>query len=981
MSQAGFAVLSVDHENNSAVVPLVMLDLTKPSGVKILWDILSSTSLMAVHLGLPCGTASLARERPVPKSLQLQGVPNPPPLRSATMPLGLPGLSPLHQAKVDSANKLYELAIQIMLFCAQRNVVFSIENPANSWLWAALVLLSSKHSLAAAQAYNALDKILFHACCHGSQRKKSTAWLGTKQIFSALAAECNGDHEHAPWGVRWTGSTWAFDTSGEAAYPPLLAQRVAECLVNVATSRQLPLHPVPRLHDLATAAQGRQSKKHQPLIPEFHRVTKCPKEAAVPPGAKILPPHLGGRFREEKADTNGTETAADHIKIGHYHTPKQFLSMAKQTLHPMDTTEHLEDVTKFALGCNLKYPPELVMIERKKNLLHAKLLLAQTKQQEEALHAALPVCLGKVLKDKNLLVWQNLLQKYGYDDMAVVDFMLKGVPLVGCHDTPACYPELLKPASLTQEDLESSAIWRRRAAVSRSKIPADAEHTQHLEQTAMEELELGFLEGPFETEEQVTAYFGHPSWSVVRRFVLVQGAEQKLRPIDDCLEAQVNQGFTSTSYLKLQDIDYITSMALQVARAVAEGKQKHGSGRWLGKCLDLSKAYKQVGILPEHRHLSVIFFTDQHGNPKYYVANALMFGATSAVYSFNRISRSLWFLFNKMLWIPCGEFYDDFPLFAPCELASDADRCASELLDLLGWKHARTGPKGRPFEQKFNVLGCSLDLSHLAKGEVILENKPGRLDRIFENLSRIKAAGSVSLHEAQVLHGLLRYACGFFAGKHLHQVCSEIMTLGSQVGRTRTPQLASFCDYACEMLRQSRPRTLSAFGDRRPILIFTDGCWEGRRAGLGAVVVDLATDVRRVFSGEVPEQLLTRWTHLIGEQLICQIELYAMVILRWMLKDLLMDRRSIWWVDNEAARYSAIKGISPSPVMRILVREFYRFELESPTFSWVERVPSYSNIADGPSRNEPSEAMQLLGIETCIRLEHPPELIAKLLSP
>ena len=110
------------------------------------------------------------------------------------------------------------------------------------------------------------------------------------------------------------------------------------------------------------------------------------------------------------------------------------------------------------------------------------------------------------------------------------------------------------------------------------------------------------------------------------------------------------------------------------------------------------------------------------------------------------------------------------------------------------------------------------------------------------------------------------------------------------------------------------------------------------------MVVDLATDVRRVFSGEVPEQLLTR-------------------------------------VDNEAARYSAIKGISPSPVMRILVREFYRFELESPTFSWVERVPSYSNIADGPSRNEPSEAMQLLGTETCIRLEHPPELITKLLSP
>lgn len=113
--------------------------------------------------------------------------------------------------------------------------------------------------------------------------------------------------------------------------------------------------------------------------------------------------------------------------------------------------------------------------------------------------------------------------------------------------------------------------------------------------------------GPFETEDQVTAYFGHSQWAVVRRFVLVQGAEMKLRPIDDCLEAQSDHGFTSTSYLKLKDIDYLAGLALKVAHAVAEGKQRHGSGQWCGRCLDLNKAYQQVGVLPEHHHLSVIF--------------------------------------------------------------------------------------------------------------------------------------------------------------------------------------------------------------------------------------------------------------------------------------------------------------------------------------------------------------------------------------
>ena len=144
--QAGFSVLSVDHEGHDPVVPIIQLDLTTESGEAILWDMLDSKQLVAVHLGLPCGTASLARERPISRDLQLQGVPNPPPLRSAECPLGLPGLGEVHQAKVNSANKLYWLAIKIMVFCFERGIVFSIENPERSWLCAALVQLSLQHS-------------------------------------------------------------------------------------------------------------------------------------------------------------------------------------------------------------------------------------------------------------------------------------------------------------------------------------------------------------------------------------------------------------------------------------------------------------------------------------------------------------------------------------------------------------------------------------------------------------------------------------------------------------------------------------------------------------------------------------------------------------------------------------------------------------------------------------------------------------------
>ena len=174
-----------------------------------------------------------------------------------------------------------------------------------------------------------------------------------------------------------------------------------------------------------------------------------------------------------------------------------------------------------------------------------------------------------------------MLVKYGCDDLGVVNFMTKGVPLVGMHDTPQCYPELLRPATMTEEDLRRSAIWRRKAMLARVHT-CDPAHVKHLLETIEEELSLGFLEGPFFDEKQVTEFLGRDDWSLIRRFVLVQGAEGKLRPIDDCLEAQLNFAYTSTSYLKLQDVDYASGLALKIASAVSGGRQKSGSGRWLG---------------------------------------------------------------------------------------------------------------------------------------------------------------------------------------------------------------------------------------------------------------------------------------------------------------------------------------------------------------------------------------------------------------
>ena len=205
----------------------------------------------------------------------------------------------------------------------------------------------------------------------------------------------------------------------------------------------------------------------------------------------------------------------------------------------------------------------------------------------------------------------------------------------------------MKHSSTTEAGLRDSAMPCRLALESRRPQTDAPGFAEHLEETAQEEVEMSFLEGPFFSAAEVTEALCHPNWCIMRRFVIEQGA--KLRPIDDGLEAQLNSAYTSTIRLDLQDADYVVALTLEL------GKTKGLD--WVGKTLDLSKAYKQ--------DLAVVFFRDKQGKARYYVPNALMFGSTAAVYTFNQVSRSIWFLISVFLKVPSAVYFDDYPMFAP----------------------------------------------------------------------------------------------------------------------------------------------------------------------------------------------------------------------------------------------------------------------------------------------------------------------------
>ena len=93
----------------------------------------------------------------------------------------------------------------------------------------------------------------------------------------------------------------------------------------------------------------------------------------------------------------------------------------------------------------------------------------------------------------------------------------------------------------------------------------------------------------------------------------------------------------------------------------------------------------------------------------------------------------------------------------------------------------------------------------------------------------------------------------------------------------------------------------------RTLLVLTDGSWENDVAGLGAVLLDESTGCRLIVQDRVQDNLLDLWKDLVGDQLICQIELLAMVLVRWEWKLELSNRRILLFVDNNSARGGVVK--------------------------------------------------------------------------
>ena len=97
-------------------------------------------------------------------------------------------------------------------------------------------------------------------------------------------------------------------------------------------------------------------------------------------------------------------------------------------------------------------------------------------------------------------------------------------------------------------------------------------------------------------------------------------------------------------------------------------------------------------------------------------------------------------------------------------------------------------------------------------------------------------------------------------------------------------------------------------------MLFTDAAAEGAVASYGIVLLD--GDVRLAAGGDIPAKLVQQWLSDVGSQVICQAEIYPVVLAKLKWAKLMAGRRVLIFIDNEAAKFSLIKMESPSDASR-----------------------------------------------------------------
>ena len=1026
----GIPAVGIDQATNRHLPegPHLTVDIGSQEGVGEVSQLIKSAAqrLQLVWLGIPCGTASRAREIP------LGGQKKPRPLRTASEPWGIASndFDQEEATQLEKANNLWWNALHLIRLCDELKIPWAIENPFDSLLWYTEEYAELIHRKTA----GAVDAV-YHACMFGSERKKRQRVRTTSAAVQQRLhqVDCDNGHPHRPWRVHG-----CFQTAEEAEYPEQFCRTIAELFHPIAADSietkneefargalKAAKRPKTQRAKAATGIQPRAGKYEQ-LVSEYKCIIlrrlpcefreeagKCVEDnkgwlpaalaekIGAPNPSRILDMVQSGVQGIEELDGEGGEDRRhnDIVKLGVPWEPVEFIEQASKLVHPFDGQACITDRAKIAIFDCLTSGVQGMKAKRKKVFEHWQARAAELDDQERQLFKAAdpavqPCWGGKPSAEEALegrwtgkrsLLFEEMAKEAGVPNARLLaDYIRSGGPHLGECPPSGLYEHEETPATKTFKEVLQASQWSRpkvRAMGPSREAWVDREVLDRTEA----EVEEGKALGPF-TEDEVSAIVGK-LWAPVRRVGLVQSSG--VRPIDDFSEFGHNGTSHTFERIDLGGIDEVVGIAKVWLQAPVDGERVRvqlESGVWLeeqlhpdykdaknrrvsGRALDLRRAFKQLAVRPSMRAVSIIaIWHPGEKGVRYYILRAMPFGARNAVYIFGSVARALDHILTNLFSFSVSQYVDDFPQVELDSLQGGIQ--AEQVFELLGWE-VKKNDQGivPPFSEEFTALGVIFNFSGWEKGQLEVRNKPERAERA-ERLVKLMLdqpgrMGAVAGELSGVL-AFSRAQCYGRCGAYALRILADIAA-----GRIRKVDDAvkEHLLFWPDFLRKAKPRRIVVKkSPQKPALIFVDGAEETSGVGVGAVLICPATGRKEAFGGNLPDELPAAWRREgQKEKVIHQAELLPALLSMVAWGEMLEERQVFLFVDNDAARAAVVKGTTNNFPSARIVAKIWEIAVVRGIQLWVERVPSWSNVADGPSRNEWQEAREL----GCKRLELP----------
>ena len=276
------------------------------------------------------------------------------------------------------------------------------------------------------------------------------------------------------------------------------------------------------------------------------------------------------------------------------------------------------------------------------------------------------------------------------------------------------------------------------------------------------------------------------------------------------------------------------------------------------------------------------------------------------------------------------------------------------MLDILGWAFDREGPKSDTFSTQVSALGVVFDLGPTSSGRLEVHNTEKRLKEAVESLDRFIASKKLNKRDALTLRGRLAFCDAFVFGR-LGKVLLQNITHHAYA----KPFKAELDDAAMHSLRILRNRMANAKPRRLDLnlldtfVLMTDAAFDiSKGAGLGAVLVAPTGAVAMWFGLQLGLERLGVFLTEGRQTIIGELETLAAAAALMLWGHHISSSKLLLFVDNEGARFSLIKGYSKSlPITHICALAANALDSFC-IMPWYSRVPSLSNLADLPSRNE-----------------------------